>query len=52
MTQVNNLTAILLLSIIAVIKIKAHTKGTGPEYQGNAPADFPTEVEPKESIRL
>ena len=34
------LTAILLPSEIAVIKIEAHTKSTGPEYQGNTLADF------------
>lgn len=34
--QVNDLlTAILLLSEIAVIKIEAHTKRTKPEYEGN-----------------
>lgn len=50
--QVSNLTAILLLSEIVVIKIEARTKGTEPEYQGNAPAHFHAEAAPKESRKI
>lgn len=51
--QVNNLlTAILLLSEIAVIKIEAHTKRTKPEYEGNTLADFHAKAAPTESLKI
>ena len=51
--QVNDLlTAILLPSEIAAIKIEAHTKRTEPHYQGNAIADFHAKATATESKKV
>lgn len=50
-SAVNDLTAVLLPSEIAVINTEVHTKRIESEYQGNDLTDFHTNVAATESIK-